>query len=193
MRTAGVVLAAGAGRRFGGPKALAVIDGELLVDRAVRLLLDAGCDPVIAVLGAAAEEVFARARLDGASPVIAADWADGMSASLRAGLTAAAGTAATAVIVTLVDQPWIGVEAARRLIAAGDGGAEAVVATYDGRPGHPVLLSRGVWAGVVASLAGDVGAREWLRAHPEQVVSVPCDGTGSPADVDTMADLAGQP
>jgi nicotine blue oxidoreductase len=189
VQVAGLVLAAGAGRRLGGPKALVEIDGTLLVERAVRLLADGGCEDVVVVLGAAAEEVIGRAQLAGARPVIATSWQLGQGESLRAGLAAIAATAADAVIVTLVDQPWVGADAVRRLRGAGEAGATAAVATYDGQPRNPVLLARVTWEAVSVSAVGDIGARAWLRANPEQVVAVACDGTGDPRDIDTPGDV----
>lgn len=178
MTVAGLLLAAGAGSRYGGPKALVELDGERLVDRGVRLLRDGGCDPVVVVLGAAVVDV------PGARVVVAPDWENGMSASLRAGLAA---VAADAVVVALVDQPWVGVDAVRRLVCAS--GADAAVACYDGEPRNPVLLARSVWPEL--DLHGDAGARDWLRAHPSRVQLIDCTGTGSPADIDTPADLPG--
>lgn len=187
---AGLLLAAGAGRRFGGPKALARLDGELLVERGARVLREGGCGPLVVVLGASAAEVRAAADLRGAEVVVATDWSEGMGASLRAGLAALAPTPAPAAVVALADQPLVGAEAVRRLHGAWAGGARAAVATYGGCPRNPVLLDRSVWAGVAHTARGDVGARGWLRAHPELVEHVACDGTGSPTDVDTPADLA---
>jgi nicotine blue oxidoreductase len=186
---AGVLLAAGEGRRFGGPKALAVLDGERLVVRGVRLLTAAGCDPQIVVLGAAAEESQAVIGLEAARVVIAPDWATGMAASLRAGLAAAAAADAQAVVVALVDQPWIEPAAINRLRAAWTTGAAAAVATYDGQPQNPVLLDRSMFEQVAGAVRGDRGARDWLRAHPDLVVEVDCTGIGDPTDVDTPADL----
>lgn len=183
---AGLVLAAGGGRRYGGPKALVRWRGQLLVERAVGLLAAGGCDPVLVVLGAAAPEVLASARLDPATAVLNPDWPTGMGSSLRAGLAALPATAA-AVVVTLVDTPGLGPESVRRLAATG---GDAAVATYGGRPGHPVLLSRAVLADVAASAGGDRGAGPWLASHPERVRQVPCDGTGDPRDVDVPDDLA---
>jgi CTP:molybdopterin cytidylyltransferase MocA len=188
-RLAGVILAAGAGRRFGRAKALAVIDGERFVERAVRLARDGGCDPAIVVLGAAAAEVVEVADLAGATLVVAADWADGLSASLRAGLGAAEAGDAAAVVLILVDQPWVGAAAIGRLQQAWERGAVAAVATYDGEPRNPVLLDRSVWPAVVVSATGELGARAWLRSHPAEVVAVDCGGTGHPADVDVPSDL----
>jgi nicotine blue oxidoreductase len=186
---AGLVLAAGAGARFGRPKALVEIDGELLVDRTIRLLTAGGCRPIYVVLGAGLEEVTASARLDAAIVVVADDWVSGMAASLHAGLAHVSDSEAVAVVVALVDQPWIGPAAVERLLAAFESGASAAVATYDGEPRNPVLLAREVWSEVVASTSGDVGARSWLRQNPERVRLVACDGTGDPRDVDTSADL----
>lgn len=186
MTVAGLLLAAGAGRRLGGPKALVEFDGRTLVERGVALLRDAGCDPVVVVLGAQAAEV--RPLVD-ADVVVAPEWHEGIGASLRTGLAALSDGAASACVVALVDQPLIGVDAVRRLIAC-RGTCDAAVATYAGRQRNPVLLDRGVWS-VVAELAiGDVGARAWLRAHPERVVNVRCDDTGTADDVDTAEDLA---
>jgi nicotine blue oxidoreductase len=186
-RTAGLVLAAGAGRRYGSPKALVRLGDRLLVERAADLLAAGGCDPVLVVLGAAADEVLATAALP--ETVINPDWATGMGSSLRAGL-AALPPGADAVVVTLVDTPGLGPESVRRLIAAGDEGAAAVQATYGGRHGHPVLLSRTVLSEVAAAATGDRGAGPWLAAHPERVRLIPCDGTGDPRDVDVPDDLA---
>jgi CTP:molybdopterin cytidylyltransferase MocA len=189
---AGLVLAAGGGSRMGRPKALLRLRGELLVERACRLLADGGCAPVLAVLGAAADEVPA---LPGVATVRNPDWATGMGSSLRAGLAAvpAVAPAAGAVVVTLVDTPLLGPEAVRRLVAAGRAGADAAVATYGGEPGHPVLLARSVLVDVAAAATGDRGARAWLAAHPDRVRLVPCDGTGDPRDLDVPDDLAGVP
>jgi len=184
------VLAAGAGTRMGRPKALVRYGGGLLVERACRVLADAGCAPVLAVLGAGAGQVLACARLPaGTATVTNPDWPTGMGSSLRAGLSALPPTAA-AVVVTLVDTPGVGAAAVRRLVAAWRAGAVAAQATYRGQPGHPVLLSRDVVAEVAAAATGDRGARDWLRSHADMVVRVACDGTGYAIDLDTPDDLA---
>ena len=184
MTVAGLLLAAGAGRRMGGPKALVELDGEPLVRRGIRLLAQGGCDPVTVVVGASADRV--RPLCDGATVVEAADWATGMAASLRAGLAA---LDADACVVALVDQPLVTAAAVERLRAAHAGGAVAAVATYDGRPRNPVLLDRTTWAGVAEAASGDDGARTWLRAHPDLVTAVDCTDVGAPDDLDTPQDL----
>jgi CTP:molybdopterin cytidylyltransferase MocA len=186
---AGLLLAAGAGRRLGRPKALLEVGGEVLVERGVRTLRAGGCSPVVVVLGAAHEEVTARADLVGADVVVNADWASGMGSSLRAGI-AALPPAAAAVVVALVDQPGVGPGAVQRLAGAAARGVAVAVATYDGRRGHPVLLARPTWPEVARLAHGDAGARRYLLARPELVTEIPCEGTGTPDDIDTAEDLA---
>lgn len=186
---AGLLLAAGAGRRLGRPKALVEFGGRLLVERGVALLRDAGCAPVHVVLGAASDQVVATAALDGATIVHNPAWSSGMGSSLRAGL-ASLPPQVDAVVVALVDQPLVTSEAVRRLLRAYVDGATVAVATYADQPRNPVLLARHTWADVAALAEGDMGARPFLRAHPHLVTRVPCDDVGSPDDVDTPDDLA---
>ncbi|MBO0828291.1 MAG: nucleotidyltransferase family protein [Streptosporangiales bacterium] len=177
MTAAGLVLAAGAGRRFGGPKALARIDGVRLVDRMVAVARDGGCRPVVVVEGAAS-----LAPVSGARVVHADDWAEGMGASLRTGLAALPDDAG-ACVVLLVDTPWL-TGAAVRHVLAGRPGRGARVAVYEGRRAHPVVLARAVWPEVARLAVGDEGARAWMRAHPDEVTEVDCTGLADPTDVD---------
>jgi nicotine blue oxidoreductase len=187
---AGLVLAAGEGRRYGRPKALVELGGRLLVERAVGALTEGGCGPVTVVLGASADEVVRRADLDGTRTVLNPAWATGMGSSLRAGLAALTAGHADAALVLLVDTPGIGAAAVRRL--AGYAAADVVaVATYDGRRGHPVLLGRQHWAEVARLADGDAGARPFLAAHPGLVTPVPCEDIADGTDVDVPADLPG--
>ncbi|WP_444947167.1 nucleotidyltransferase family protein [Micromonospora ureilytica] len=183
--TAGLLLAAGAGRRYGRPKAFVELDGEPLVRRAIRLLRDGGCAPVHVVLGAGADEV---PDLPGAVPVRHDRWPDGLGSSLLRGL-ASLPAAVSAAVVVLVDQPLLSPVAVRRVRAAYADGAVVAVATYAGRPGHPILLGRQTWPLLSGYAVGDRGARDLLRDRPDLVVEVPCDDVGSPVDVDTPADL----
>jgi CTP:molybdopterin cytidylyltransferase MocA len=181
-----VLLAAGGGRRYGMPKALVRHRGRLFVERAAQVLHDAGCAPVVVVLGAAAAEVRATADLPGASLVDNPEWTTGMGSSLRAGLAAIEGSDAEAVVILPVDTPGVTAAAVRRLAALADPGALAR-ATYNGKPGHPVLIGRTRWADVAASATGDAGARDYLATHPP--LAVPCGDVAAGEDVDRPADL----
>ncbi|MEV1012527.1 nucleotidyltransferase family protein [Micromonospora sp. NPDC049801] len=182
MVTAGLLLAAGAGRRLGQPKALLPYRRRPLVEHAAGLLTAAGCRPVLVVLGAQADQIRARTRLP--EVVVNDDWASGMGSSLRAGLDSLASSPAAAVVVTLVDQPGLTPEAVRRV--ARDATAESLaMATYrDGRRGHPVLLGRDHWPGVAEAATGDRGARDYLRAHATAVRLVDCADVADDTDVD---------
>jgi molybdenum cofactor cytidylyltransferase len=189
---AGILLAAGAGRRMGGPKALVVpAGGEGWLHRGVRVLLEAGCDPVVVVLGASADaaaELLRAGFADELAPgrvriAVATEWKDGIGASLRAGLAAVrALPELPAVAITLVDLPQLEVAAVQRLLD----GADAVSlrqAFYDGRPGHPVVVGAEHLQALDDALAGDEGARPYLRAH--EVDEVDCSDLGGGSDVDT--------
>ncbi|MFF0889541.1 NTP transferase domain-containing protein [Streptomyces sp. NPDC003456] len=188
---AGLLLAAGGGRRLGGrPKALLTHRGRPLVEHAVRVLREGGCTTVHVVLGARADEVRARAALDGCVLVDNPEWERGMGTSLRAGLDSLSGSPARAALVALVDQPGIGPEAVARVLRAYDGESALVSAAYDGVRGHPVLFGAAHWAGVASSAEGDRGARAYLREHAAQVRLVECGDVARPYDIDTEADLA---
>ncbi|MYW66715.1 NTP transferase domain-containing protein [Streptomyces sp. SID8379] len=187
---AGLLLAAGGGRRLGGrPKALLSHRGRPLVEHAAGVLRAGGCDPLHVVLGAAAGDVRERAVLDGCVVVENPDWADGMGSSLRAGLDSLAATDATAALVLLVDQPGIGEAAVARVRAAYRSPGSLVAAAYDGERGHPVLFGREHWAGIAASASGDRGARAYLKEHAGAVELVECGDIAEAYDIDTEADL----
>lgn len=190
---AGLVLAAGAGRRLGGrPKALLRHEGRFLVDRAIDLVRSGGCERVHVVLGSAAATVRERADLEDVFVVDNDGWSEGIGSSVRVGLASLSRDedAPTAAVVVLADQPFVGPEAVRRVIAAHAGGATVAMARYEQTRGHPVLLARSCWDEAIALATGDLGARPFLRTHPELVVAVDCVGTGDPADIDLPADLA---
>lgn len=187
-RVAGLLLAAGAGRRYGGPKALVVgADGGTWARARATTLVAGGCSPVLVVVGADADTVVQG--LDPAWTVVRADgWAEGMGASLRAGLDALASvpSAPDAVLVALVDTPGLTREVVSRLVAVA--GPDALAqAAYHGTAAHPVLLGRRHWDGVRAVAVGDRGARDYLRT--QQVETLECGDVGSGEDVDTPAEV----
>ncbi|MBQ0949896.1 NTP transferase domain-containing protein [Streptomyces violaceoruber] len=189
-RVAGLLLAAGGGRRLGGrPKALLEHRGHPLVEHAVEVLRTAGCARVHVVLGARAADVRARAALDGCTLVDNPDWEQGMGSSLRAGLGSLAATGARAALVCLVDQPGIGAAATARVRARFRDETSLASAAYAGVRGHPVLLGAAHWAGVAATASGDRGARAYLREHEAEIDLVECGDVARPYDIDTEADL----
>lgn len=190
LTLAGLLLAAGEGRRLGVPKALLHDEaGVPNLDRVVGALFEGGCGTVTVVLGAAAEQATELLRVNGwltcedLSVVVNDEWAEGMGSSLRRGLES---LDAEAALVMLVDLPDVHDDAIHRFadLAAPDALARA---TYDGQPGHPVLLGRDHWAGVSAAAAGDRGARDYLDSH--HVREIPCDDVATGRDVDTPEDL----
>ena len=173
---AALVLAAGEGSRFGGPKAPYVFEGERLVDRAVRVVHEGGCDPVLVVLGAWVGEV------PDAQIVINDDWATGMGSSLRAGLAALVDrTDVDSVLVTLVDLPGMTGEAISLLID-GANVESLVAAQFEGKRANPVVIGRHHWAGVQASAVGDQGARAYLAGRDVRLI--PLDGVADGQDLD---------
>jgi CTP:molybdopterin cytidylyltransferase MocA len=206
MMVAGLVLAAGEGSRLGRPKAEVVVGGRRLVDLAIGSCARAGLNPVVVVLGAVWLTPMPLAdSLDADTPdapdadapdapeiwlVENGDWATGMASSLKAGLAALElDPGIDAVVVTLVDTISVGEQHLRRIGSALKAGATAAVATYDGRARTPVGLAREVWADVASAVAGDEGARGWLRAHSDLVTNVECADLGSWTDIDTPADV----
>jgi molybdenum cofactor cytidylyltransferase len=180
-----VLLAAGAGRRFGGPKQIAEWRGAPLLEWALDAALGVpALDPLVVVLGAHAEEVAASVDLSPATVVHAPDWEEGQAASLRAGVAALG--AVDGAVVLLADMPFVTAQVVAGVVDHHSSGCDVVRTVYGGQPGHPVLLGRAALARV-PELSGDVGARvlfarlrvrDWEAGHL-------CD----PTDIDTRTQL----
>lgn len=184
MGVVGVLLAAGAGRRMGRPKALMHdLDGTSWLLRSVATLDRGGCDQVTVVLGAGADEAEAMLASVPVDVIVAPNWQAGMSASLRAGLGFLAD--GDSAVISLVDLPDVSGDVVRRLISSGAGRDALARASYDGVPGHPVLLGRHHWPGVLASASGDRGARDYLAVHEHLLVE--CGDLATGVDVDSFA------
>ncbi|WP_280270030.1 nucleotidyltransferase family protein [Nocardia wallacei] len=200
-RCAGLVLAAGAGTRYGGPKVLA--EGGAWLRGAVAALRDGGCGPVFVVLGATGPALWSDGRWlvcespatavpDGARPVWAADWAVGLSASLRTGLAAVAHSPEGAgyAAVMPVDTPDVGADVVTRVLAAARTAPSGLArAVFHNRPGHPVVLHHKHWDAVLKTAQGNSGARSFLDARPD-IVAVTCDDLATGRDHDYPATRA---
>jgi CTP:molybdopterin cytidylyltransferase MocA len=179
---AAIVLAAGGGERFGGPRALVRVDGRLLVDRAVEAASAAGCDPVLVVLGMGEEQVRAQAALDGAQVLRNPGWRAGAGSSLRLALEALGDAAGCeAAVLLAVETPGVTAAAVSRLVDAADT-KSLRAASYSGRRGYPVLLGRDHWAGVSVLASGDVGERAYLSAHAHELTMLPCEDIADGAE-----------
>jgi nicotine blue oxidoreductase len=186
---AGLLLAAGGGRRLGGrPKALLAYHGRPLVEHAVRVLREAGCDPLHVVLGASAARVREEADLAGCAVTDNPEWGEGMGSSLRVGLGSLPSDV-DAALVLLVDQPGIGAAAVARVRAAYRSRASLAAAAYQGERGHPVLFGADRWRDITGSAVGDRGARAYLREHAGELVLVECGDVAQAFDIDTPEDL----
>ena len=179
----GLVLAAGAGTRFGErSKLLAELDGRPLLEHAVAAQCGVSeLERVVVVLGAAAEEILSRVDFMRAETVLCPRWCEGQAYSLRCGIEhlSRAGHV-NRVIVTLGDQPRVGSD----LIARFVGEPPGTRAVYGGVPGHPVVLGP-VQMRAIARLHGDHGARELLRGGG----TIECGDSSAVRDVDTPEDL----
>ena len=179
----GLILAAGAGTRFGERSKLrAELEGRPLLEHAVAAQCAvAELERVVVVLGAHASEILGKVDFMRAEPIVCERWAEGQAVSLRFGIEAlTAGAAAQRVIVTLGDQPLVIPE----LIARFVGEPPGTRATYDGRPGHPVVLGP-VQMRAIAGLRGDHGARSLLAGGR----TIECGSLSAARDVDTPEDL----
>lgn len=185
----GLLLAGGSGSRMGKPKALIRHGDETpWLATARRALLDGGCADVLTVLGARADD--ARALIPDAWTVSAANWHEGMSASLAAGLRELRPSSYHAAMIHLVDLPDVGASVVARLLPYGTPSALAR-ATYGGDPGHPVVIGRDHWEHLLGTLGGDAGARDYLAAR--DVTLVECADLAAGYDVDSADNHPGGP
>lgn len=177
MKVAGVVLAAGGSSRLGEPKQLVHLGGITLLERAVAVMLEAACDPVVVVLGASAARISAECDLSRAWVVVNAGWTEGMGSSIRAGMELVTGFRdVSGAVVMTCDMPAV---TASHLRLVMEGGTEIVSSRYAGRNGVPAYFPRASFAGLL-ELRGDMGARELLQG------SSAAELEGGELDIDTQ-------
>lgn len=181
--TAGLILAAGVGTRFGGGKLLARIDGRLMLQHVLDLAAVAGLDPVVVVLGHDAQLLIDRCDWRNETRLINGAPEEGISTSIRLGLAALERSVATRVVVLLGDQPLLSHDQLESVMRSS---GRLTVPRYSGVPGNPVVLDRSIWP-LAAALEGDRGFSQLFAARPDLVTYVDVPGTN--ADVDTRDEL----
>ncbi|MFN8073166.1 MAG: nucleotidyltransferase family protein [Mycobacterium sp.] len=183
-RIGGVLLAAGAGKRYGADKLAVVLNGETMLWRAAAAMLGAGLDPVVAVVAAGSD----RPVPDRVRTVVNERSLEGVATSVRAGLTALQNTPEiAAAVIAPADQPWCGEPVYRRIVDTyRHSGRSVIVATFGGALRNPVLLAREQW-GLAERIRGDIGLSAVVRGLSP--LTVECGDVGSVTDIDTPGDL----
>ncbi len=186
-----IVLAAGGSRRLGQPKQLLRLNGETLLARVVRLAFEAGLSPVLVVLGAQAELLRPQAMLHPAQIVINAEWEQGLSTSIRAGLTALEMHPAhlCGVMLLTCDQPRLSAAHLIELLQAFLAHPQPAIACsfYAGDRGIPAIFPRAAFP-LLQALSGDKGAKDLVRRAAFPIVEFPFPG--GEIDIDAPSDLA---
>ncbi|SCE93687.1 nicotine blue oxidoreductase [Micromonospora viridifaciens] len=179
-----MIIAAGGGRRIGGPEALLHQGKKPLISQMIDTMREAGCEQVVVVLGAAADQVRQTTDLTAATVVVNRAWGTGVGSSIRAGLAALTDEGIEAVVVVPVDMPGLTATAIRRVTALPYPDV-LVCATYDGLRGYPMLFGRRHWSGIATLASADVGARPYLLAHKDQIVDIACDSVADGSRIDS--------
>jgi molybdenum cofactor cytidylyltransferase len=174
MKTGALILAAGGATRFGGPKQLLEIDGKTLVDRACHTALGAGCEPVLRVLGARAEEILQRPEPPGVFTLVHENWQAGMGGSLAAGACRLLELEpeCEAIFILLADQPMVSAELLERMRELLESRASMVLCDY-GESGGPPALFKWPHFPELLELTGDRGAKALAARHPGAVARLP--------------------
>ncbi len=184
MKRGALILAAGGATRFGGPKQLLEIDGETLIDRACHTALAAGCEPVLRVLGARAEEIFKRPELPDVFTLVHENWQDGMGGSLAAGACRLLELEpeCEAIFILLADQPLVSPELLEQMLELLESRASMVLCDYGETSGPPALFK---WPHFpeLMELTGDRGAKALATKHPGAVAWFPF--SGGACDIDS--------
>jgi len=184
---AAIILAAGRSTRIGSAKQLIRLGDQPLLGHVIRTVRQAGLDDIVLVLGSAADEIVKDIAPEGVRVRINAAYAEGMATSVRAGVEEL-GSECKAALIFLADQPMILSSTVTNLIAKyQELRPTAVIPTYRGQRGNPVLLDRSLFSKAIA-LQGDEGFRGILQGLPN-VLCVEVDDPGVLIDIDTAEDL----
>jgi CTP:molybdopterin cytidylyltransferase MocA len=187
---AALIIAAGSSSRLGQPKQLLLMDGETLLQRAIRIAHQSGASPVLVVLGAHREQIEPRIAGSEARVVVNSRWEEGMASSIRAGIQAF-GTDSqddAGVLLMICDQPAVTAEHLRRMLASfREAPASAIASVYAGKRGIPAIFPREAFPSLLA-LRGDQGARGLLSDRKREVVELPLEG--GELDIDRPEDIS---
>lgn len=191
MHYGAIVLAAGSSSRMGAHKLLLPLGGKPLVAYAVAAACASAAQPVVVVLGRAADDVRAALPAGRFRTVVNPDYATGMAASLRVGLRTlreTSGDAISGVLIALADQPLAGADLFDTLLcAAAETPTAIIAASYSGRRGNPVIFPVALF-GELERVAGDEGGRGVIARHPDRLRLVEWLDARAALDVDRPAD-----
>ena len=192
MSVAAIIAAAGASRRLGQPKQLVPVNGEPLLQRAVRSAIEAGAKPVFVVLGAHRQDIQSAIDFGSARVIVNDAWEEGIASSIQAGVKAVETEAAgcSGVLLMTCDQPRVTSGHLRKMIEEFDTRKKVVMiaSLYAGTRGTPAIFPRAMFADLLG-LRGDKGARGLLAKASLPVVQIPLEG--GEVDIDRPEDLAG--
>jgi molybdenum cofactor cytidylyltransferase len=186
-----ILLAAGESKRMGEPKQLMPLGSSTVVEQAIDNLLNSAVDEIIVVLGYRAEEITKTIAAKPVKIIVNPNYQQGMSTSIIAGLILV-DHQAQAVMLALGDQPLVDSHTINRLIDEFHNHDKGIaVPTYQGRRGHPIIFAI-KYKLKLLELEGDIGGREIIKQHPDDVLEVAVDSESVIADIDTRDDYQSQ-
>ncbi len=185
-----IVLAAGKGERMGRIKPLVEIDGRASLARVIDILHGAGIERVIVILGYESEEIEKRVDLDDCIVAVNTKYERGMASSLALGVSLVARDAA-GFLISHADMPYVKVETVRAILDRAQGGARIVAPMYAKLRGFPVYLRADCRAGLLPTLVGEIGARNYISQHEDELELVEVDDPGVTVDIDRPEDVIG--
>ncbi len=181
-----ILLAAGESRRMGKPKLLMPLGKTIILEQTIDNLLGSRVSEVIVVLGYRAEEVMKKIAVKPIKIALNPAYHRGMSTSIVTGLNSV-DDRAQAVMLALADQPFVNTKTINRLVEEFFSHNKGItIPVYQGRQGHPVIFAIKYKEELLA-LAGDVGGRQVIRQHPDDILEVVVDSESINIDIDTIS------